>query len=113
MCAGLTGVSADTEPELGELFDALVEVAVDERGGTLIEAAPDELRVLFGAPESAGTEGAAAHAALRLSEEVEGLCTGRRPWATLRLRVGLHTGIATVGLLGPARRREYRPSATR
>lgn len=111
VCAGLTGLSGGAQDDVSELLDALVEVAVDEAGGTLLDAAPDNLKILFGAPTSEGPEadaGRAARAAVRLSKAVEALRGQRRPWATLRLRVGLHIASATVGLLGPARRREYR-----
>jgi class 3 adenylate cyclase len=94
-----------------ELLDALIGVAVDQCGATLIEASPTALRLLFGAPTSAGAEfdaHAAVTAATRLVREMDHRRGQQPAWAMVRLRVGVHAGSALVGLLGPARRLEYR-----
>ncbi|MFT7518504.1 MAG: class 3 adenylate cyclase [Kiritimatiellia bacterium] len=109
LAAELTGVEG-WDASVGELLDALVNIAVDVCGGTLVSVSPSGVRVVFGAPSSAGTVEdvrAAATAAMRMVKEGESLRRQRTEWSGLRLKVGVHHDVATVGMLGPERRKEY------
>jgi adenylate cyclase len=92
---------------LNEYFSAVTNVLKAE-GGTVDKYVGDGLVGIFGAPlELENDARAAARAALRMLERVDGLreeWRRRRAWCpqvwSLRIRIGLNSGSAAVGFFG-------------
>ncbi len=111
---GFTALTADMEPEdaadtLNEWLTAMV-AQVFEHGGTLDKFIGDGLLAWFGAPLEQGDHPErAVRCAMGMQQAMVELnarraASGRSP---LRMGVGVHTGEAVVGDLGPDIRKEY------
>lgn len=114
---GFTEISEELEPEdlsqvLNVYFSAMTAIA-DEHGGTIDELSGDAILVFFGAP-SATTDAdhaqRAVHMAVAMQARMAALNEG---WAKagipviLSVRMGVNTGVVTVGNFGSAHRRKY------
>jgi adenylate cyclase len=114
---GFTAIAEELEPEslekmLNEYFSEMTRIA-DRHGGTVDELSGDAILVFFGAP-TATTDKDHALRAARMAREmqhaVESL-NGR--WsrsgidASFRVRMGIHTGVVTVGNFGSSGRMKY------
>lgn len=115
--AGFTDVVDRVEPEvitqvLGDYLGAMSDL-VDAAGGTLNEFAGDGLMALFGAPdEVAPTEQArrSVNAALAMQKKMLDLNESWRVLGLgkeLKVRIGINTGMASVGSYGSQGRMTY------
>jgi adenylate cyclase len=113
---GFTSVSERLSP--GELLDwlnrgmALFVPAITRRGGMVNKFTGDGLLAVFGAPLSIGPSAdavAAIESALAIQEAVaeldRQLTAEQAP--PMRLRIGLHSGVALAGSMGSSERLEY------
>jgi adenylate cyclase len=117
---GYTSVSERFDaPQLVEWIDEYLEAMaqlVGVHGGVVDDYAGDGIKADFGVPIPRGTDAeicadavAAVECALAMEGEVERL---NRRWATrgfppARVRVGLHTGPAVVGVIGGSQRLKF------
>jgi adenylate cyclase len=114
---GFTAMADHLEPEdlariLNEYLSEMTEIA-KEHGGTIDKFIGDAVMVLFGAPMATQDHDHALRAVqmgLAMQRRVQQL--GNR-WAregfeeTLRIRVGINSGVASVGNFGSAARMDY------
>ncbi len=94
---------------LDDYFGAMVEV-IFRHGGTLDKFVGDGILAYFGAPEAQVDHAERAiHCAIDMQKALVRLNELRasRGLPGLRMGVGVHTGVALVGDVGPASRREY------
>src|SRR5262245_16799279 len=103
-----TGLSERCDPEdLSDIlaeFQAVSSRCINDAGGSVINFIGDGIRSEFGYPLASENEAAAAvRAGLALLAAIEQL--GERSIAAigepLRVRIGIHTGFAVIGKLGP------------
>lgn len=94
---------------LDDYFGAMVEV-IFRHGGTLDKFVGDGLLAYFGAPEAQSDH---AERAIRCAIDMQKALVrlnevrASRGLPGLRMGVGVHTGVALVGDVGPTSRREY------
>lgn len=113
---GFTRLSAVLPPEevvamLNEYFGDMTDI-IFEHGGTLDKYIGDGMMALFGAPY-AGSEDAtnAVRAAVAMQKRLEIMkaefSSRAGPWNSLKIGIGVNTGLVTVGYVGSARRLDY------
>jgi class 3 adenylate cyclase len=114
---GFTDLSDRIEAEeLGELVNeyfAVMADAVFRHGGTLLDFIGDAVMVVFGAPE-APRPGEDARRAIALALDIQrAVAVWAQSWRQRGLdrapavRIGVHSGYATVGTFGTSDRTEY------
>jgi class 3 adenylate cyclase len=114
---GFTDLSEELEPEdlatvLNEYFTEMAEIA-QRHGGTIDELQGDGLVLVFGAPNHVSDSQHAldaVHAAVEMQGAVVSLNERWRDAgidAEVRVRIGINTGVVTVGHFGTATRRKY------
>lgn len=104
------------EPEvvvtvLQEMHAAISEI-VEPRGGTIFDHAGDSVLIMFNDPKPLPrAEAAAVMAALEIVQRFRALSDRwKRVYGfTLPMKIGIHTGFTTVGLVGPPGRERYGP----
>lgn len=103
-------------PKLMNAYFETCTAAIEEGGGTLDQFVGDAIIAMFGAPATQPDHALrACVAALRcqrgMMELRARLASDVEPWPErvrrMRLRVGLHTGVATLGHMGTATRFNY------
>jgi class 3 adenylate cyclase len=111
---GFTTLSEQTSPAallhlVNEFFTEMV-AAVEAHGGTVKQFTGDGVMALFGAPVSHAEDATrAVRAALAMLTRLEALNQRRmrRGEVSLRIGVGIHTGLVVAGCIGPDTRVEY------
>jgi PAS domain S-box-containing protein len=114
---GFTAASEALDPEdlthvVNSYFNRMANLA-QEFGGTLDKFIGDGVLIFFGDPESLGIEGdarACLRMALAMRESMEELnreIAGHGISHSLRIRIGIATGFATVGNFGSDSRMDY------
>jgi class 3 adenylate cyclase len=114
---GFTDLSDEMEPEdlatvLHEYFTEMSAIA-RRHGGTVDDLVGDAILVLFGAPTSTDDHDQALRAVRMAVEMQEAMGPLNERWAaagipeTLQVRMGVNTGVATVGNFGSAERTKY------
>lgn len=111
---GFTSISEKENPEkvvglLNRYFSAMSEI-IFAHGGTLDKYIGDGLMALFGAPNATPEDAKNAlktavtmqKRVVRLNEEL-----AAEGFSTIKVGIGLHTGVATIGYIGSDRRSEY------
>lgn len=114
---GFTDLSEELEPEdlATVLHDYFTEMSAIARrhGGTVDDLVGDAILVFFGAPESTDDHDQALRAVRMAVEMQEAMGPLNQRWAsagipeTLLVRMGVNTGVATVGNFGSAERTKY------
>jgi class 3 adenylate cyclase len=114
---GFTDLSDELEPEdlATVLHDYFTEMAAIARrhAGTVDDLVGDAVLVLFGAPQSTDDHDQALRAVRMAVEMQEAMGALNARWAsagipeTLTVRMGINTGVATVGNFGSAERTKY------
>ena len=114
---GFTDLSEELEPEdlATVLHDYFTEMSAIARrhGGTVDDLVGDAILVFFGAPESTTDHDQALRAVRMAVEMQEAMGPLNQRWAsagipeTLTVRMGVNTGVATVGNFGSAERTKY------
>ncbi|HYE16206.1 MAG TPA: adenylate/guanylate cyclase domain-containing protein [Pyrinomonadaceae bacterium] len=111
---GFTRLSEQAPPErvvqlLNYYFTEMSDI-IFAHGGTLDKYMGDGLMALFGAPTATPDDAcnavSAAVAMQRQMEVINGQLRGEG-LSEIRIGIGLHTGVATVGYIGSERRSEY------
>jgi class 3 adenylate cyclase len=114
---GFTDLSDEMEPEdlatvLHDYFTEMSAIA-HKHGGTVDDLIGDAVLVLFGAPDFTDDRDQALRAVRMAVEMQEAMAALNRRWAsagipeTLTVRMGINTGVATVGNFGSAERTKY------
>lgn len=114
---GFTDLSDEMEPEdlaavLHDYFTEMSVVAL-KHGGTVDDLIGDAVLVLFGAPDFTDDRDQALRAVRMAVEMQEAMAGLNQRWAsagipeTLTVRMGINTGLATVGNFGSAERTKY------
>lgn len=114
---GFTDLSEELEPEdlamvLHDYFTAMSAIA-RKHAGTVDDLIGDAILVLFGAPESTDDHDQALRAVRMAVEMQEAMGPLNQRWEsagipeTLRVRMGVNTGLATVGNFGSEERTKY------
>jgi len=114
---GFTDLSDELEPEdlAMVLHDYFTEMSAIARrhGGTVDDLVGDAILVLFGAPESTDDHDQALRAVRMAVEMQEAMGPLNQRWESagipqaLRVRMGVNTGVVTVGNFGSAERTKY------
>ena len=114
---GFTDLSDELEPEdlATVLHDYFTEMAAIARkhGGTVDDLIGDAVLVLFGAPDFTDDRDQALRAVRMAVEMQEAMVPLNQRWEaagipeTLRVRMGINTGVVTVGNFGSAERTKY------
>jgi class 3 adenylate cyclase len=114
---GFTDLSDELEPEdlATVLHDYFTEMSAIARkhGGTVDDLVGDAVLVLFGAPDFTDDRDQALRAVRMAVEMQEAMGPLNRRWEaagipeTLSVRMGVNTGVATVGNFGSAERTKY------
>ena len=92
---------------LNSLFDGLTE-EVFRQDGTLDKYIGDAMVAFFGAPDPQEDHPSrAVRAAVAMQEHLAGFNAKHPDWPDLRMRIGINSGIATVGDVGSQARRDY------
>jgi class 3 adenylate cyclase len=114
---GFTDIAEELEPEdlsrlLNEYFSAMTAIA-QRHGGTVDELSGDAILIFFGAPHASDDKDHALRAA-RMAVEMQRAMAGLNTcWQaagipeTLRVRMGINTGVVTVGNFGSPDRMKY------
>jgi class 3 adenylate cyclase len=114
---GFTDISEELEPEdlsrvLNDYFAEMMNIA-HKHGGTVDEISGDAILVFFGAPYATSDKDHALRAvrmALEMQQAMPGL---NAKWAkagiteALRVRMGINTGVVTIGNFGSPERMKY------
>ncbi|MDN5941131.1 MAG: adenylate/guanylate cyclase domain-containing protein [Nitrospira sp.] len=114
---GFTDLSEELEPEdlsrvLNEYFSEMTTIA-RKHGGTLDELSGDAILIFFGAPHSTDDKDHALRAARMAADMQQAMPTLNAKWRnagiteTLRVRMGINTGVVTVGNFGSRERMKY------
>ena len=114
---GFTDIAEDLEPEdlavvLNEYFGEMTAIAQRHRG-TVDELQGDALLILFGAPRATSDSEHALNAVRMANEMHAAMDRLNQQWAArgitvrLRVRMGIDTGVVTVGNFGTAERMKY------
>lgn len=114
---GFTDLSEELEPEdlavvLNDYFTEMSAIA-KKHAGTVDDLLGDAVLVLFGAPERTDDRDQALRAVRMASEMQAAMGPLNQRWAsagipeTLTVRMGINTGLATVGNFGSAERTKY------
>jgi class 3 adenylate cyclase len=114
---GFTDLSEELEPEdlamvLHDYFTEMSAIA-KRHGGTVDDLVGDAILVLFGAPERTDDLDQALRAVRMSVEMQEAMVSLNRRWSSagipenLAVRMGINTGVATVGNFGSAERTKY------
>ena len=114
---GFTDLSDEMEPEdlATVLHDYVTEMSAiaKKHGGTVDDLIGDAVLVLFGAPDFTDDRDQALRAVRMAIEMQEAMAALNQRWAsagipeTLTVRMGINTGLATVGNFGSAERTKY------
>ena len=111
---GFTSFSETENPErvvglLNRYFTAMTEI-IFEYGGTLDKYIGDGLMAIFGAPTATPTDAVnAVKAAVAMQKRMVPLNDELQQagYSPVRVGIGLHTGVATIGYVGSEQRSEY------
>lgn len=111
---GFTHLSEQAPPEkvvqlLNRYFSAMSDI-IFAHGGTLDKYIGDGLMALFGAPAATPEDACnAVAAAVAMQRQMLSINEGllKANLNAVRIGIGLHTGVATVGYIGSERRSEY------
>lgn len=111
---GFTSISETENPEnvvnlLNHYFSAMTEI-IFEHGGTLDKYIGDGMMALFGAPTATPVDALnAVKAAIAMQKRLVALKSDldSKGFSDVKIGIGLHTGVATVGYIGSERRSEY------
>ncbi len=114
---GFTDISEEMEPEdlsrvLNEYFSEMTHIA-RKFGGTVDELAGDAVLILFGAPIATDDKDHALRAVRMASEMQEAVQALNEKWKVagidvlLKVRMGLNTGVVTIGNFGSQDRMKY------
>jgi adenylate cyclase len=114
---GFTDLSEELEPEdlAAVLHDYFTEMSAIARrhAGTVDDLVGDAILVFFGAPDSTDDHDQALRAVRMAVEMQQAMGPLNQRWAssgipeTLTVRMGINTGVATVGNFGSAERTKY------
>jgi adenylate cyclase len=98
---------ADVASFLGGYLTAMTEI-IFKHGGTIDKYIGDAVMALFGAPvDSEDSASSAVRAALEMKDRLGDFRLPGRQSGSLRVRIGINTGLVVVGNLGSERRVEY------
>jgi adenylate cyclase len=111
---GFTSFSETENPErvvglLNRYFTAMTEI-IFEHGGTLDKYIGDGLMAIFGAPTATPVDAVnAVKAAVAMQKRMITLNDELRAagYSPVKVGIGLHTGVATIGYVGSEQRSEY------
>lgn len=114
---GFTDISEELEPEdlsrvLNEYFSEMTAIA-QKHGGTVDELSGDAILIFFGAPLATNEKDHALRAARMAMDMQQAMAALNTKWRsagiteTLQVRMGLNTGLVTVGNFGSADRMKY------
>ena len=114
---GFSDIAEELEPEdlamvLNEYFGGMTEIA-HRHHGTVDELQGDALLILFGAPHATTDKEHALNAVRMASEMHEAMASLNARWRkagiteTLAVRMGINTGVVTVGNFGTPTRMKY------
>lgn len=114
---GFTDIAEELEPEdlskvLNEYFSAMTTIA-QKHGGTVDELIGDSILIFFGAPHATDDRDHALRAVRMASEMQQAVQELNEKWRragiteALRARMGINTGVVTVGNFGSPERMKY------
>lgn len=114
---GFTGIAEDLDPEdlalmLNQYFSEMTQIA-DRHGGTIDELSGDAILIFFGAPNATTDKDHALRAARMALEMQQAIGVLNQAWARAGIdarfeaRMGLNTGLVTIGNFGSSGRMKY------